>query len=267
MADELSVMEKILDDKTFVKGVIYCIEHKDSDKQYIGQTVTHRMNKGKYRPYGARRRFAEHCSNALCNTKPSQSSCLYNAIRMYGKDAFTYSELEICDILNLDERERYWIDQHGSTYPNGFNLTSGGTKGCEHIATVPIPPRNQPKARGGCAFRSADTRARMSASVKAAVSSDDVKAKRSADAKLQHTVLKAARFAGVSIDASNLDQYLTIRKNLVIVSAGGQSARFAGKHDTIDALITRAKEFLISISNSPDTIVHISEDDVSGAAR
>lgn len=252
-------MERVLDDRTLVKGIVYCIEHTDSGKQYVGQTVTHRLNKGKFRPYGVRRRFAEHCSNALCNTKPSQSSCLYNAIRQHGTDAFTYRELEVCDLKRLNDRERYWIDQQGCLYPAGMNLTTGGSKGFQQIATVPVPPRGQSRPRGGCAYRSADTRARMSASVKAATSSDTVKAKRSIDAQRQHTVLKAARFAGVSIDASNLDQYIKIRKNLVLVKADDHVARFAGKHETTEALVTRAKEFLTALCQSPqsDTIVHI----------
>lgn len=260
-------MERVLDDRTLVQGVIYCIEHKDSGKQYVGQTVTHRLNKGKYRPYGVRRRFAEHCSNALCNTKPSQSSCLYNEIRLHGSDAFTYFELEVCPLDNLDARERYWIDQQSSTYPAGYNLTTGGNKGSQHIATIPTPPRGQPRPRGGCASRSTDTRARMSVSVKASLSSAEAKAQRSASAKLQHSAMKAVRFAGVTIDRDNLDQYITVRKGLVLVSAGGQQARFAGKHEASEALVSRAKEFLLSISTPPstDTITHVDSDDVSGA--
>lgn len=268
MAEELPVTERILDDRTLVQGVIYCIEHKESGKQYVGQTVTHRLNKGKYRPYGVRRRFAEHCSNALCNTKPTQSSCLYNEIRLYGSDAFTYFELEVCALDSLDARERYWIDQQCSTYPSGYNLTTGGNKGSQHIATVPTPPRSQPRQRGGCAFRTTDTRTRMSVSVKASLSSAEAKAQRSASAKLQHSAMKAVRFAGMIIDRDKLDQYITVRKGLVLVSVGGQQARFAGKHESPEDLVNRAKEFLLSISNPPttDTITHITSDvDVSGA--
>ncbi len=259
MAVEIPITERVLTDRTLVKGVIYCIKHTESGKQYVGQTVTHRLNKGKYRPYGIRRRFAEHCSNAICNTKPSQSSCLYNAIRQYGTEAFTYHELEVCDIGVMDDRERYWIDQQGCTYPTGLNLTTGGAKDFHTIATVEVPPRGQPRPRGGCDFRSADTRARMSASMKVASASDDVKAKRSSNAQSQHNALKAARFAGVSIDTSNLDQYITIRKNLVLVKAGNQAARFAGKTESTDELVARAKEFLMSLCSTPssDTISHI----------
>jgi hypothetical protein len=267
MAEELPITERVLDERTLVQGIIYCIEQNDSGKQYVGQTVTHRLNKGKYRPYGVRRRFAEHCSNALCNTKPSQSSCLYNEIRLHGSDAFTYFELEVCPLESLDSRERYWIDQQSSTYPAGYNLTTGGNKGSQHIATIPTPPRSQPRQRGGCAFRTTDTRARMSVSVKASLSSTEAKAQRSASAKLQHSVMKAVRFAGVTIDRDNLDQYITVRKGLVLVSADGQQARFAGKHEASEALVSRAKEFLLSISIPPstNTISHIESDSVSGA--
>ncbi len=260
MATEIPVTERILDDRTLVKGVIYCIEHKDSGKQYVGQTVTHRLNKGKYRPYGIRRRFAEHGSNAIRNTKPTQSSCLYNAIREHGPAAFTIHELEVCELGLMDDRERYWIDLQNSQYPEGYNLTTGGCRDYAMIATVPTPERNPAGKRGGCMFRSEETRMRMSNSVKAATAKPEVIAKRSTDAKLQHNAAKFARFADVMIDPLNLDQYIMVRKNLVLVKVGDQTARFTGKSETADTLVTRAKEFLLSLctpSPTPDIITHV----------
>ncbi len=239
--------ERILDERTLVRGIIYCIEHTESGKQYVGQTLTHRLNKGKYRPYGIRRRFAEHCSNALRNTKTSQSTCLYNAIREFGPEAFTIHELESCDIANLDSRERYFIDLQGTLHPHGFNLTTGGAKSFEVVATLEKPPLNQAKPRGGCTHRTEETRARMSASAKAVMGTATARAKRSTAASSQHTAQKIARFAGVTIDPTNLDQYLTVRKSEVLVKAGGQEACFTGKLETSDQLVSRAKQFLMTL--------------------
>lgn len=247
---ELPVTEKVLETRDLVKGVIYCIEHRDSDKQYIGQTVTHRLNKGKYRPYGIRRRFAEHCSNAIRNTKPSQSSALYNAIREHGPDAFTIDELEQCDIAMLDDRERYWINAQCSLYPSGYNLTTGGARAFETVANIETPPRNKPQSRGGCSHRTDETRARMSASVKAAMNTPAARKQRSSAATNQHNAQKVTRFAGITIDTTNLDQYITVRQTGVIVKVAGQEARFTGKTETQEQLIERAKQFLLSLSTN-----------------
>ena len=253
----IPVTERILEDRTLVKGVIYCIEHTVSGKQYIGQTVTHRLNKGKYRPYGIRRRFAEHLSNAKCNTKPSQSTCLYNAIREQGAGAFTIQELEQCDIANMDDRERYYIDERKTLYPHGFNLTTGGAKTFAVVANLEKPPLNPPKARGGCTHRTEETRARMSGGVKAALSSAAARATISSNTKAQHAAAKAVRFAGVTIDPTKLDEYITVRKGFVLVRAGGQEARFASKTETPEVLVARAKEFLQSLIPSTTTPVAI----------
>lgn len=245
---EIPVDDRVLDDRTLVRGVIYCIEHTESGKQYIGQTVTHRLNKGKYRPYGIRRRYAEHCSNALINTKTAQSPALYNAIREHKPEAFTISELERCDISAMDTRERYWIDQHSTLYPAGFNLTTGGARSFQIVATVPKPPLNQPRARGGCSHRTAETRARMSVSTRAALEKPESREQRSAAATNQHNAQKATRFAGVKVDRTNLDQYLTIRQTCILVRVDGREARFAGKLETREQLIERAKQFLMTLT-------------------
>jgi hypothetical protein len=64
-------LDKILniDEKDKITGVIYIIENKETNKKYVGQTVSHRKNKGKYRPFGYVGRFNDHVSEALNNTK------------------------------------------------------------------------------------------------------------------------------------------------------------------------------------------------------
>ena len=72
-----------------VLGEIYCMTNTVTKKQYIGQTVSHRKNRIKYRPFGYIGRFNDHISEALNNTKKKQCTYLNNSIRKYGKDIFT----------------------------------------------------------------------------------------------------------------------------------------------------------------------------------
>ena len=120
-------MSQIITDKSQVIGHIYLIERiGKKSKYYVGQSVSHRKNHGKYRPFGYEGRFRDHVSEALCNTKKKQCWYLNNAIRRYGKDAFNVSLLETCALTNMDEREQYYIQEYNSLYPNGYNLTTGG---------------------------------------------------------------------------------------------------------------------------------------------
>jgi hypothetical protein len=64
----ISKMEdSILPDRTEVKGLIYYIRNTHNQKGYVGQTVSHRKNKGKYRPFGIEGRLRDHISEAICN--------------------------------------------------------------------------------------------------------------------------------------------------------------------------------------------------------
>lgn len=124
----MNFKEKIydLDNKSKVKGEIYMITNNKNGKSYIGQTVTHRKNKGNYRPFGYVSRLNDHISEALCNTKKNQCVYLNNAIRKYGKDVFSVTLLVDCNKEELDDKEKYFIKKFDSLFPNGYNLTKGG---------------------------------------------------------------------------------------------------------------------------------------------
>ena len=62
-------MNEILNDNSQVVGHIYLITNIQTNKQYVGQTLSHRKNKTKYRPFGYQGRFKDHISEAVCNTK------------------------------------------------------------------------------------------------------------------------------------------------------------------------------------------------------
>ena len=109
-----------------IKSHIYVIKNKINNKIYIGQAISHRLNKGKYRYFGYLGRFKDHISEAICNTKENQCTYLNNAIRKYDTENFFVELIEVCEKDKSDEREIYHINKHNSLYPNGYNLTIGG---------------------------------------------------------------------------------------------------------------------------------------------
>lgn len=243
-------MESILTDKSQVVGHIYLIERiGKKSKYYVGQAVSHRKNHGKYRLFGYEGRFRDHISEALCNTKKKQCWYLNNAIRRYGKDAFNVSLLETCALTDMDEREQYYIQEYNSLYPNGYNLTTGG----KVFKTTDTPTMSTqlstPKKRGGCTERSAETRQKMSTSLKAAFQSDETRTTRMLQTQQQHYEKKLQKFKGIDIDSTNLDQYICIRNSKEVgqyirVKVGSSSVNFVGKYETIETLQERAINFL-----------------------
>lgn len=95
---------------------IYSITNKTNNKKYIGKTIDlkHRWNNHIY---------------DLSNNK--HHSCkLQNAWLKYGQNNFQFDIVEEVDEINLNDREKYWI-QYYDTYLNGYNETFGGD-GCGH---------------------------------------------------------------------------------------------------------------------------------------
>jgi len=117
----------ILDDAKDVVIEIYCITCSVTNKQYIGQTVSHVLNHNKYRKYGTQKRFLSHISEAIKNTKQKQCWYLNNAIRKYGKESFSAELLYVCTKEDSDEEETKMIKEYNSLFPTGYNLKLGGT--------------------------------------------------------------------------------------------------------------------------------------------
>jgi hypothetical protein len=105
---------------------IYKITNIINDKLYIGQAVSHILNHGKYRLYGSEGRFRCHISESK-SQKKNQCHYLNNSIRKNGEDNFKVELLEVCDMNKGDELETKYILQYNSLFPNGYNLTTGGT--------------------------------------------------------------------------------------------------------------------------------------------
>jgi len=243
-------MDSIIEDPGLIKGIIYLIEHSASAKKYVGQTVSHRKNHDRYRPFGANGRFRDHISEALNNTKRKQCTYLNNAIRLYGADAFKVRVLEVCERGLLDQREIYYISEYSSLFPNGYNLTTGGKHSSPVVHVENSTQLNTPQKRGGCKFRSAETRQKMSESaVQRGFTTEECKA-RMLNAQALHAVKRLERFKHVSIDPAMIDEYISIRKGRVTVNVSGCVASFIGKYESEEALKMKAKEFLLSLQQA-----------------
>jgi len=248
-------MEQILNDNSQVVGHIYVITNLQTNKQYVGQTLSHRKNHKKYRPFGYIGRFKDHISEALCNTKKKQCTYLNNAIRLYGKDAFTVDLITTCKREEIDSCETKFIDEYNSLYPNGYNLTKGGKTFTNIVSEITTNPTNIPKSRGGCTGRTKETRAKITASLKLVMGTPETRQELMLRTQKQHSESKLAGFRDVEIDLNNLEQYIKIRNNkdgskFIKVIVGKKVTSFVGKYNTLDELKQRAIQFLTSIHSS-----------------
>lgn len=244
-------MDEILTDKSKIKGQIYIITNIIDNKQYVGQTLTHRKNHNKYRPFGIQGRLNDHISEAMCNTKKKQCWYLNNAIRKDGKDALIVELLEECPVEKLDELEQYYIQKHNTLCPSGYNLTKGGKTFNTEPHTL-LEQTNTASKRGGCMFRSESTRKLMSIRSSEYSNSQEMINLRSQNAKDQHLNRKIETMKNMHIDPKNLEHYIHLNKTQVIVRVEKSVVRFAGKHETQDELKARALAFLSLIATLPN---------------
>lgn len=103
-------MSNIYGNLVGIKKDIYIIKNDINDMVYIGQTKN------------VKSRFQSHC-------KPSSAvtgELISKAILEFGKEHFVCEVLE-SQVENYDEREKYWIQKYNSIFPNGYNISSGGS--------------------------------------------------------------------------------------------------------------------------------------------
>ena len=96
--------------------LIYKITNTINNKCYIGQTIKN-----------AQDRWKEHQSHAFGKHENDIQKTLYQAIRKYGLENFTFEVLQdnILTYEELDKAEIYWIDYYNS-FLEGYNETRGG---------------------------------------------------------------------------------------------------------------------------------------------
>lgn len=95
---------------------IYKITNKINNKIYIGQSIH------------IETRIKEHLWKATNSKDVSFNAPIHLAIRKYGKENFEWEVIEECSIQDIDEKEKYYIQQYNSLVPNGYNISTGGQK-------------------------------------------------------------------------------------------------------------------------------------------
>ena len=114
-------LEKTIEDKCVMNGVIYLITCTINWKIYIGQTKFYKGNK----LFGAVGRLKDHIDAA--EREKRGCTALYNAIRKYGGENFVTQVLAICKINERDKLETDHIAKYNSTNKNiGYNISKGG---------------------------------------------------------------------------------------------------------------------------------------------
>lgn len=94
---------------------VYKITNIINGKCYIGQTDK-----------TDQRRLTQH--NGYNKNRP-----IHIAINEYGENNFIAETLETgISESEIDERERYWIEEENSLAPNGYNVNSGGREGFKY---------------------------------------------------------------------------------------------------------------------------------------
>lgn len=96
------------------KGKIYKIVNKINNKVYIGCTIN-----------SLEKRYYEHIYRCF---KTDYKSKLYNSMKKYGEENFYIELIEECDLSNIYEMEKKYVEQYDS-FKNGLNSTLGG-EGC-----------------------------------------------------------------------------------------------------------------------------------------
>ena len=116
------------------KGIIYLATNKVNDKKYIGQTYT-------ALDYRKRRHFK---SAFLYESNLT----FHQALRKHGKENFTWTTIEDCDVSILDEKEIHWVKYYDS-FDNGYNMTEGGgsSRGYHHTKETKEKIRNSMKGK------------------------------------------------------------------------------------------------------------------------
>lgn len=92
---------------------IYKITNKINGNCYIGLSVN------------IKRRWKDHLRRYRDNSNKEYDKVLYKAFRKYGIENFSFEVLEECEVEELKEKEKYWINYYNS-YKKGYNATPGG---------------------------------------------------------------------------------------------------------------------------------------------
>jgi group I intron endonuclease len=238
-----------------IKGEIYKITNLLTNKMYIGQTRSHYLNRGKYRPFGHIGRFKSHISES----KRSGGSCrfLNSAFNKYGIENFVCELITTCNIDELDIYEVNYISQLKTKFPNGYNLTNGGQKcgfqkGEKIILREVVKPTVNmllnPKMK-----RSEKTKQLISKRLKEYKNDETLRKIEMKRVQKIHSNNRFQKYKNIVIDKENIDKYISTIKNNTLnyeyirVTFGKMRTTFVGKYETIEEIRKRARQFILDI--------------------
>lgn len=267
-------VDVILDTNDLVVGEIYLIRNNETGKSYIGQSLSHRLNRSRYRPFGHLGRFKDHISEALNNKKTKQCTYLNASIRHYGREAFSVELLERCKPTEMDVIERRLILERNTLAPGGYNLTAGG-KGAtyvraptESLATNFLAAEVADGKSWRNAKKSEETRAKMreASALYQGNRTDASRANAVRNVQEQHLRTKLLKFKDLDIDFEHPERYLydrtykgkpkcrllvgSIRKGGVYADFCSDSAEYSR---SAKEFLKKLNDYKATAANSSDT--------------
>lgn len=247
---KLAMLNAIHDDPDMVTAEIYVITDSRTNKRYVGQTMSHRLNHGRYRPYGYIRRFKSHLSQARNNSPTKQVYQLHSAMRS-DFNAFSTQLVARCEIADIHELERHYVTVYNSLWPNGYNQTAGG-RGAALVVNRPKPeevPAYNHTPRLPTDPKSEETRARIAEGIRNYMAENPQRAAdMSRNTVGQHLATKYKLAEEVVLN-ENLEYHLSEIKNGYAVKLErkreGKRLNFiTAKNETRDETRARAMAFL-----------------------
>jgi len=236
-----------------VEGEIYRITNIVTEKSYIGQTRSHRLNHGKYRPFGHLGRFKDHIHEAN-STKKNQCRYLNSSILKHGVDNFKCELILTCDVEDLDSYEIQYISQYNTKFPNGYNLTNGGQdRGSLKGEKITLDESDlvKPEAKEKIPLKKSDyTKNLISERLKEAKSNPEQRIRQMLLTQKQHLGNKFEKYRTVTINEKDIDGYIHVIRNnkleytYVRVTIDRVRTTFVGKFETIQQIKERAREFI-----------------------
>lgn len=247
-----------LNDFNKVNGEIYIITNTITNKSYVGQTRSHRLNRKKYRPFGYLGRFKDH----ICESNSNKKNCcryLNSSLVKYGSDKFICNLLLTCSLDELDNYETQKILEYNTKFPNGYNLTNGGQKiGCMKGNKIVLNNEPEPLIvkEKRCLKKSDYTKMLISEQLKISKGDELCRTEMMKISQKQHLSKKFERFKNVLIDPTKIEQYIHIIKNnnenyeYIRIVINNIKTTFVGKFETIQQIKERAIHFINELISS-----------------
>lgn len=238
----------ILEDNENVVGEIYLIINTITDMKYVGQTLSHHLNHGKYRPYGYIRRFNTHKSEAKSN--PEKQNYLKISMRKDGIENFKVSLICRCLCDEMDNLEQFYIEKYNTLYPDGYNLTIGG-KNCIYVPHDIEESTGFKYTHERRETQTEETKKKISIAIKKHLNTDTSKKRLTDNAIDQHMENRLELFKGIKIKPDNIDKYVHTKQNYgktrYFIKIEGKTTTFYSKTESDEIVKERAYKFLNSL--------------------